>query len=329
MNDEYAVIDVGSNSTLLLIAKKNTDYLSIKRPLVILKEESVTTRLAEGLKNNNFLLPNAIERTVKVIHSYFKQCIKFKIPPKQIKIIGTYALRQAENSYQVKQLLLQKCDATLEILSPREEAYYSALGAASQFQDFTSPNIIFDIGGGSTEIIENFIDYNVSDAQNTNMNEINFVSLNIGCISLTEKYFLNNSMLSLQVKERLLKELKMLILSNSDVFATLSKFQNKTGIGIGGTMTTLAAILKEINTYDEKKINETELSRKMIEKIFFRLWNLKLDKRKNVSGLSSQRAEIILAGIAICKTIMDCFNLKSIIVSTYGIRHGIILAELK
>jgi len=302
MNLRAAAVDIGTNSCRLLIAE--SDKKSDKSFDILCRNLEIT-RLGEGVDQNKSLKEKAVNRVFNVLKKYKEIADKFKVD--SIRVVGTSALRDVKNSH----LLAEKISdlgLELEIISGEKEAELNYLGAVSNLED---DFLLIDIGGGSTEFIW-------SDSS-----EINFKSLDIGCVRMTEKFISNPekkissaeiNKIKNYVNDLLLKELKL-----------NKKFKVK---GVGGTITTLAAVKLKLEVYDSSKIENLKLKYSELEKTMDRLTELNLEARKKVKGLQPKRADIIVSGLIILLTIMKYINSKQLYVSDHDLLYGLLKEEL-
>jgi len=302
MNLRAAAVDIGTNSCRLLIAE--SDKKSDKSFDILCRNLEIT-RLGEGVDQNKSLKEKAVNRVFNVLKKYKEIADKFKVD--SIRVVVTSALRDVKNSH----LLAEKISdlgLELEIISGEKEAELNYLGAVSNLED---DFLLIDIGGGSTEFIW-------SDSS-----EINFKSLDIGCVRMTEKFISNPekkissaeiNKIKNYVNDLLLKELKL-----------NKKFKVK---GVGGTITTLAAVKLKLEVYDSSKIENLKLKYSELEKTMDRLTELNLEARKKVKGLQPKRADIIVSGLIILLTIMKYINSKQLYVSDHDLLYGLLKEEL-
>ncbi|CCU77597.1 Exopolyphosphatase [Halanaerobium saccharolyticum subsp. saccharolyticum DSM 6643] len=295
-----AAVDIGTNSCRLLIAEKKTD-----ESFNILSRKLEITRLGEGVDQNKILKKRAVNRVFKVLKKYKAIIDEFQVD--RVRIVGTSALRDVENSYLLTEKI-KDLGLKLEIISGEKEAKLNYLGAVSNLEDNF---LLVDIGGGSTEFIW------------SNSSEINFKSLDVGCVRMTEKFIADpNEKISLAeineiqsyVDNSLSKELEL-----------DKKFKVK---GVGGTITTLAAVKLALEVYDSSKIEDLKLKYSELEKIRDRLKDLKLKERKKVKGLQPKRADIIVSGLIILMTIMKYINSQELYVSDHDLLYGLLKEEL-
>ncbi|MFC1848663.1 hypothetical protein ACFL27_00505 [candidate division CSSED10-310 bacterium] len=307
----WAAIDVGSNSTLLLIADIGARQNREKTVIKPLLEQTKTTRLGSELATTGLISQKAMSDTENIIWEYYCTCCDLGVLPENIMVAGTFALREARNREEFRKKIFRRCGLNVAIISPEREAalVWSAATAALSMSDF--PYLVFDIGGGSTEIM--FL--------KSPSNRLQMVSIELGCLSLTEKFALTTPTL-LEIRKSLFTDIQKTLRNYENSFEKVPEPQ---AIGVGGTMTTVAAIRKELGHYDANLIHGTTVSTATVVEIFEYLWALPPAERRTVTGLSQPRADIILAGLAICLCIMDWWRIKSVTISTWGLRHGLLL----
>ncbi len=299
---KYASIDIGTNTALLLIGELKNDSVFWE-----LLDTSTITKLGEGLKETGYLSSEAMDRTIYALDRYM-EIIKQKNVERLI-CVGTSALREAKNSHEFLKKVKDSMGIMVEIISEEKEAYLTYLSVIKDKKLQVDRCIIADIGGGSTEIIkgnkEGFVD---------------FISLPIGSIKLTEMFIKNDP--------PLLEEMEKAIGYIKGILDTSFDGKGCSFVGTGGTITNVAAILKGMHEYKKDLIHGTKISKDEIERLKQRLASLSIEKRRAIIGLEKGREDIILQGIVFLCEIMDYFDFKDIIVSAYGVRYGIIFEEI-
>ena len=290
-----AVIDVGTNSILLLIAKCDQGEIH-----PILQRFNVT-RLGENTQSSGVISEQAMERSISVLQNYFSE-IDDKAAD-EVYVLGTESLRKASNSNDFIERIREKFDWNLQIISGEQEAYYSFIGASNTAPEIDNDRLVVDVGGGSTEIIlgsENKIQYAKSIAT--------------GVVKIAEQFTMQ-SRLSISEINSLTSFLK-------GTFSRLSIPGNATLIGTGGTITTLAAIKEKMTDYDPELINGYSLNLDDLCELFDMLNRLSLDLRRKLPGLVAGREDVIIYGTMIYIVLMRLYNLKTIIASDRGLRFG-------
>jgi exopolyphosphatase/guanosine-5'-triphosphate,3'-diphosphate pyrophosphatase len=284
----------------LLIAENKSN-----KSFDILDRELEITRLGEGVDQNRLLKEKAVNRVFQALKKYREIIDKLKVD--KVRVVGTSALRDVKNSYLLTDKI-NKLDLELEIISGEKEAELNYLGAASNLDENF---LLIDIGGGSTE----FIWPATSD--------INFKSLDIGCVRMTEKFISNPKD---KITLTTLKDIQNYVEDLLKKELTLNKkFKVK---GVGGTITTAAAVKLALEKYDSSKIENLKLRYSELENIITQLADLELKAREKIKGLQPKRADIIVAGLVILKTILDYINSKELYVSDHDLLYGLLKEEL-
>ena len=296
---KVASIDLGSNSTRLLIADITNGTLT-----TIYKEHQVT-RMADKLSESKIISKESTKRVLKVLAGYFKVIKRNNV--ENIQIVGTAALRDANNSQDITQLIEKKFGIEVDIVSGEEEGVLTSVGVLNTLGGLDN-FLIVDIGGRSTEFIYD------SDRR------IVSKSINIGVVTLSELFF-NNLPPS---EEKVLSAIEYI---KNNLFQS-NIFNGRILIGVAGTFTSLASIFLEQTQFNEQEIHLTELKNMDVFDIYEELLHLNepqiITKYK---GLDPKRAKTIQAGILLAKEIISKYNVNSIKVSNSDILEGLILKK--
>ncbi|MGM0501308.1 MAG: Ppx/GppA phosphatase family protein [Bacillota bacterium] len=290
---KFAAIDIGTNSIRLLIAEYQDGSLDK------LVNELRVPRLGEGLNNGRINL-KAQKRAIKVLKEYRELIEQYQA---DYRAVATSAIRDADNKDEFLKRVKEESGIKIDVIEGLEEARLSYLGIVKGVEKNEDNMLAIDIGGGSTEFIFGTV---------SGVTEYN--SINLGAVRLKESHGENIEAMQDEAKEK--------------IKAVLAVKEPQILLGVGGTITTLAAIEQELDTYQPQKIQNYELDLKTINEIFDYLAGLSLQERKKVVGLQEQRADIIIAGIVIVIAIMEYCSLRKLIVSDFGILEGIIYNNL-
>ena len=294
-----ASIDLGSNSTRLLIADITNGTLS-----TIYKEHQVT-RMADKLSESKIISKESTKRVLRVLVGFFKTINRNNV--ENIQIVGTAALRDAKNSKEITQLIEKRFGFEVDIVSGEDEGVLTSIGVLNslgRLENF----LIVDIGGRSTEFI---YDHD---------NKIVSKSLNIGVVSLSELFF--NELPPTETTLLLAQEY-----ITSNLFES-NYFDGRMLVGVAGTFTSLASIFLEQSQYNDKELHLTELKNEDVFRINNEL--LRLNEPQIITkykGLDPKRAKTIQAGILLAKEIIYKYNVDSIKVSDSDILEGLILKK--
>jgi exopolyphosphatase / guanosine-5'-triphosphate,3'-diphosphate pyrophosphatase len=320
---KIAAIDIGTNSTRLLISLAEKSSESIIRFVPILRAMQIT-RLGSGLEQSGEISTSNAVLTIEVLKEYQKLLKSHNVS--KYRAVGTRVFRQAKNSGEfVKQVFLET-GLDVEIISGSLEAELSFTGAIKEFEPYKifgkakkvlrgcgkSKNVlVVDIGGGSTEFI-------LGSAEEGTISYIS--SIDIGSVILSEKFLPGTIPDDKSVAE-------LLQFVEDKVKNTIEEI-SRTGFafmaGLAGTISSLSAIDLEIREYDRKKIHGHILYKDRAIDIFKRFCSVDLKTRKKIKGLEPARADIIIGGTAILIKILEMLGLESLIVSENDILDGIV-----
>lgn len=292
-----AVIDIGTNSTRMLIFRED------KHGKLFRVNKSVRyTRMGQGVNQTKKLHPDAIKRNLEALEEFKGIAADYDV--QDMMIFGTSALRDAENSQEFVALAKKNLDLDVKIISGEEEAELGFLGVS---QCFAERILIFDIGGGSTEII---------CGEGSDLKKM--MSLNLGCVRSTEAYIKNDP-----------PEAAELEAMNRDALAQLKAalagyeaFKPYTMVGIGGTATTISTIQQKLKIYNSEKVHQSRIAKTELEAILTDLSAKTTAQRSEIVGLEAKRADIIVAGASILKDILEAAKEDSFVVCDYDNLEG-------
>lgn len=295
-----AIIEVGSNSLKLLIYRTKPNF-------EVVSDETVITRLSEEFNQTGLISSQALERNIDEIKRCLRKSSEYKA--QNVYLYGTMIFRSAKNSSEVLQQIYQKTGLKLSILSGEDEATYSFYAATNSLNIEKQNTLVIDTGGGSTEFIFG------------KDNKLEFVqSLDIGAVTLTDRFNLKN-----EVTNSVLKESKEYI---NSIFSKIKNWATpEILIGIGGTVTTISAIVQKLEPYSAEKIQSSIISLDNVIELERELSVKNIELRKDIIGLSPKRADIILGGVLIIRSILEHYGATEMIVCDQGLRYGLALKE--
>jgi exopolyphosphatase/guanosine-5'-triphosphate,3'-diphosphate pyrophosphatase len=301
-SNRVAVVDIGSNSTRLLIADVEAGRVSE------IERQSRVTRLGRGVDLSGQLSAEAIEATCEAIADYVEICRRESV--EMVEAIATSAVRDASNGSAFVAELRERFALSARVLDGEEEARLTYLGATCE-QPPSEPTLVVDIGGGSTELI-------VGTGR-----EIAFhASLQAGVVRHSERHIASDPPTALEL-EALAADIRTLIesaISNQPGAAA------RTGIAVAGTPTSLASIEIGLEPYDPKQVHGRTLTLTSIQRLLSQLASAPLAKRAEIVGLHPDRAPNIVAGVVILIEAMRAFGLQQIQVSEHDILYGTAIA---
>ncbi len=302
-NGPVAVIDIGTNSVLFLLAESDG---TVVRPI---RQEIRTTRLGRGLASSGRIGKEEIERTAAVL-SEWKELARAAGAGTPV-CTGTQVFRAAANRQEALAALLRETGLKIEVLQEQDEAAWSYMGVVHGLAG-TGRSVVMDIGGGSTE-------WAAGDGPVLNQTR----SVPIGAVTLTEKHLKSDPPSA--------AELAMMTDAIRSAFAADIPLQDPSVpfICVGGTATTLAGLELGLDRYDAAVVDGTELGVRIV-----RTWAEKLAgqprsvRRETVKTFGPDRADILTAGLFILRIWMESAGIPSVKVSDRGLRFGIAAREL-
>ena len=292
-----AIIDIRSNSARLVISHiyKNGAY-----NMVYNQKEAL--RLSQKVDGQNLLTEEAFTSTLDTMRSFAHMC-KIYQADKTIAV-ATAAIRNASNGPELVAKVAEQTGIQLHIISGKTEAYISYLGVINTLD--VKNGIIFDLGGGSTELI-----------LFKNRKILESVSLPLGAVNTTGMFNTRNEM-----PPNVYNDLNAFVMSRLAQYPWL-KQSNLPLIGVGGTARTVAKIIQRAKKYPATKIHNYSYPIQTFRSFFNKLCLTNLEQRKKISGLSTERSDIILAGSSIISCLLEATGAKKLITSGCGLREGL------
>jgi exopolyphosphatase / guanosine-5'-triphosphate,3'-diphosphate pyrophosphatase len=295
----FTVIDVGTNSVKFVLGERGKD--GEWRTVV---DRAEVTRLGEGLDRTGELNEEPIRRTVEAIADMAEEAERNAVAA--VAAVGTAGVRMARNGEAFVEAVLERTGIQVEIISGDEEGRLAYVAATEGLQLGDGSLVVCDTGGGSSqftfgrgrEVEERF-------------------SVNVGAVRFTEQFGLDGVLPA----ERLAEALNAIALDleRLDGRPTPDVF-----VGIGGAVTNLAAVKHGLATYDPDVVRGTVLDRSEIDRQIEVYRTRTADERREIVGLQPKRAEVILAGACIVRTVLEKLGSESLTVSDRGLRHGLL-----
>jgi exopolyphosphatase/guanosine-5'-triphosphate,3'-diphosphate pyrophosphatase len=295
-----AVVDLGTNSTRLLVA--NVDDGNVEE----LERRTRVTRLGEGVDSTGRLHPAAIERVFETLGEYRRLIDEHDC--ETVVGVATSAVRDSQNGEQFRRDLAERFGIDARTISGEEEARLAFVGATSARPPGGEPLLMLDIGGGSTEFV-----VGVSGSDPTF-----HASTRAGSVRQTERH-LRDDPPSEQQLAAVAGEVAAII--EAEVPRKIRR-EAATGIAVAGTATTLAAIDQELDPYDPARVHGYRLDRYAVEEILSHLAKISLAERREITGLHPDRAPTIVAGAIILREAMRAFDFDWMETSEADILHG-------
>ncbi len=293
-----AAIDIGSQSVLLLIAEVEGDEIKT------IREEFYSPRLGQGLTKSGSLRAEATKRAEMALRKALRLCRRHGA--ESIVAAGTAALREPGNSAQFIAGIKDRLGIEIRVLNGKEEAYLAFLGAVSHL-DVPDMVAVLDVGGGSTECTVGFCG-----------RPSGTMSAPVGAVKLKDRFGRSPGL-----NAHAMQELEVCLRPITALARELVL------IGVGGSVTTLAAVKLGLREYDADAVSSCTLSLDELDALIGKFRSLSLESIKALPGMDRPRADIIESGATIVQAFMASAGSREIRVSSRGLRHGLLLEELR
>ena len=293
-----AVVDMGTNSTRLLVADVADGQVHE------LERRSTVTRLGRGVDTTGQLSSDAIEDVCEAVAEYLS--IYESLGVERVTALATSAVRDARNADVFRAELRERFALDVRVLDGAEEARLTYLGATAG-REPAERTLVCDIGGGSTELV-------IGDGPDVGF----YASLQVGTVRHTERH-INHDPPEAAELENLAADVRSLI---SEALEGAALAQANSGIAVAGTPTSLSAIEQELDPYDPERVHGHVLSLPSIQRMLSELASIPLEERLKVKGLHAGRAPTIVAGVVILVQVMRAFGLSEIETSEQDILWG-------
>jgi exopolyphosphatase / guanosine-5'-triphosphate,3'-diphosphate pyrophosphatase len=296
----YAVIDVGTNSVKFHLAEARP-----RGGWRTVSDRAEVTRLGEGLADTGAISDAAASRTADAIKGMADEAAA--AGALATVAVGTAGLRMASNSTAVLEAIRERSGVTIEVISGEDESRLAYLAVVAGLSTGTGAAAVFDTGGGSSQF---------TFGRGGSVDER--FSVNVGAARYTERFGLEAAV-----------PRETLDAACQEMRADLSRLDGRRRpdrlIGMGGAVTNLTAVALAMATYEPERVQGATLERTEIDRQIEQYRKLDADGRRSIVGLQPNRAEVILAGACIVRTIMEALDQTSFTVSDRGLRHGVLL----
>jgi exopolyphosphatase/guanosine-5'-triphosphate,3'-diphosphate pyrophosphatase len=297
-----AAIDIGSNSVRQIVADVTPDG-----GITVVDEMKAAPRLGADLDVTGVLGTAAMQRAAEAVGRM--ATLARQLGASRIEAVATSAVRDAGNAEQFVARVRQEAGLELRIIDGAAEARLSYLSALAHFDLGAGRTVVMDIGGGSLEL---------ALAADGVLDDL--VSLPFGALRLSERYLRDGT------GSKALRELRADVREALRGVLPRRDWRGSQLIGSGGTFTNLAGIhLARRGMLVARNRHETSVPRVEVEHILDSLAAMPPEERRGVAGLNPERADIIVAGIAVAAEVMARIEARDVLVSRYGIREGLLL----
>jgi exopolyphosphatase / guanosine-5'-triphosphate,3'-diphosphate pyrophosphatase len=296
----YAVIDVGTNSVKFHIGQRLDG--DSWRTIV---DRAEVTRLGEGLREGGDIAPGALERTITAIEGMVDEA--HDQGAVAIAAVGTAGLRAAGDRDAAVDAIRARTGLTVDVISGEEESRLAYLAAQAGLGLGDGRLVVFDTGGGSTQF---------TFGQGGTVDER--FSVPMGAVRITERFGLSDAVSSAVLDE-----------ARAAIAAELTGLDERPApdvlVGMGGAVTNLTAVMHRLTVYDPTAVQGTVLEATEIDRQIELYRSQDAAGRRTIVGLQPARADVILAGACVVRTVMERLGRTSLVVSDRGLRHGVLV----
>ncbi len=312
-NSVYAALDLGTNNCRLLIACPSPDGFRV------VDSFSRIIRLGEGISATGCISEAAIERAIAAL-SICRDKIQSK-KAKRLRLIATEACRAASNANRFRDRVAAETGIHLEVIDRETEAALAVIGCSPLVDRKGRGAILFDIGGGSTELVR----IERSSMQHGELRTRAWISIPLGVVTLAEHF--GGRDVAPHSYARMVQEV-------ADYVAPFAKehgddLDGMHLLGTSGTVTTLAGLHLDLVRYDRRRIDGIWMSNTQITATIERLLGMTYKERASNNCISVERADLVLAGCAILDAIRNAFPLSRLRVADRGLREGMLVEMMR
>ena len=308
----YAAIDLGTNSCRLVIATPTPTSFHVVETF------SKITRLGEGIINDNELSKPAMRRTVAAL-KVCRGVINEYAPIVNSRFVATAACRRAKNCEQFLEMVKKEAGINLEIISSKEESRLAVVGCVPLLNRNIKRMLVFDIGGGSTEISL----ARITDTGKTFIE--GFVSLPYGVVTISEA-FPKQDMTTLAYNT-IIERTQNILKEFDEKFGIYEGIKNQEiqVIGTSGTVTVLGAVHLNLPRYNRSAVDGISISGPDIEKVINKIKNIGDEGRRKHPCIGPLKSDLTISGCAIIESLLTFWPISEITVADRGIREGMLL----
>jgi exopolyphosphatase/guanosine-5'-triphosphate,3'-diphosphate pyrophosphatase len=304
----YAAIDLGTNNCRLLVARPDRGGFRV------VDAYSRIVRLGEGVAQSGKLNPDAIERTIDALKACADKIARHHCW--QVRCVATAACRSASNAGEFIERVRKETGLRLEIIDAAEEASLALAGCQSLLSEATTPTLVFDIGGGSTEVT-------LAAPSPGRLAELRaYQSFPVGVVNFAERF--GGVLVDDDSYRRMVDAACEIMRPFRDSIVGLVG-EGYRLLGTSGTVTTLAGVYLDLVRYDRNAVDGLTMPSDRMTEISDHLRQLDLAQRAEHPCVGPGRADLVVGGCAILQAIIDLWPAEQITVADRGLREGMLL----
>ena len=305
----YAALDLGTNNCRMLIARADGEGF------FVVDAFSRIVRLGEGLSASGALSDIAMDRALSALSICADKLMRRNVH--LARSVATEACRRARNGAEFTDRVHRETGIKLDVISAEEEARLAMIGCYKLLEAGTGPALIFDIGGGSTELI-------IVDTTGPAPRALDWLSVPWGVVSLTESETCTDA--SAEERLAIYARMRARVGASFAAFAARQTALHPTLrlLGTSGTVTTLASVYLKLPSYDRRAVDGLMVPSEAMRSISARLSKLSVMGRSEIACIGYERADLVTAGCAILESILDIWPAPRVGIADRGIREGIL-----
>lgn len=312
-NGIYAALDLGTNNCRLLIASPAGDGFRV------VDSFSRIIRLGEGIAATGSISEAAIDRAIAAL-SICSDKIRYR-KARRLRLIATEACRAADNAESFRARVASETGIRLEVIDRETEATLAVIGCSPLLDPKGRGAILFDIGGGSTELVRIERDPEANAPPRIKA----WMSIPLGVVTLAENF--GGRDVTAEGYARMVAEVAQYIAPFAAEHA--GDLRDMHMLGTSGTVTTLAGVHLNLARYDRRRIDGVWMNNSDVTAVIARLLGMSYQQRADNNCISVERADLVLAGCAILDAIRDAFPLPRLRVADRGLREGMLVEMMR
>ena len=313
----YAALDLGTNNCRLLVARPDRE-----RGFRVVDSFSRIVRLGEGLAHSGRLSEDAIGRAVSAL-----AICRDKMAARGVcrsRLVATEACRQAENGEDFLARVRERTGLELEIIDRATEARLAAAGCASLADPSAGGVILFDIGGGSSEVV--WLERKRSSGAGA-LSMRSWASLPVGVVTLAERH--GGMKVTTEVFENMVSEVEGMLDAFPERETLAASLSDIHFLGTSGTVTTIAGVHLGLPRYERRLVDGQWMATADVTRVVESLREMSYDQRCQNPCIGPDRADLVLAGCAILEAIRRAFPVARLRVADRGLREGILVELMR